>query len=129
MSVLLINGTATHIPLADNSVQCVVTSPPYWKKRDYGLPPSVWGGDPSCEHQWQDASYRPTGHTDDGVNGSGLQGGKATQAQTQRGVITQAWCVKCGAWLGCLGLEPTPEMYVDHMVQIFREVRRVLSGS
>lgn len=29
-------------------------------------------------------------------------------------------------WGGCLGLEPTPEMYVGHMVLIFREVFRVL---
>jgi DNA modification methylase len=33
---------------------------------------------------------------------------------------------ECGAWLGCFGLEPTPELYVEHAVSIFREVRRVL---
>ena len=38
--------------LPEKSVQCVVTSPPYWGLRDYGLPPSVWGGDPECEHEW-----------------------------------------------------------------------------
>lgn len=27
---------------------------------------------------------------------------------------------------GQLGLEPTPEEYVSHMVEVFREVRRVL---
>ncbi|MFB9330052.1 DNA-methyltransferase [Paenibacillus aurantiacus] len=30
------------------------------------------------------------------------------------------------AWNGCLGLEPTPEMFVAHMVLVFREVWRVL---
>ncbi|MGW9128091.1 DNA-methyltransferase [Paenibacillus chitinolyticus] len=30
------------------------------------------------------------------------------------------------AWTGCLGLEPTPEMFVAHMVLVFREVWRVL---
>ncbi|WP_072330683.1 MULTISPECIES: site-specific DNA-methyltransferase [unclassified Paenibacillus] len=30
------------------------------------------------------------------------------------------------AWRGCLGLEPTPEMFVGHMVLVFREVWRVL---
>ncbi|MCY9758944.1 site-specific DNA-methyltransferase [Paenibacillus alvei] len=30
------------------------------------------------------------------------------------------------AWNGCLGLEPTPEMFVGHMVLIFKEVWRVL---
>ncbi len=29
-------------------------------------------------------------------------------------------------WTGHLGLEPTPELYVAHMVEIFAEVRRVL---
>jgi DNA modification methylase len=30
------------------------------------------------------------------------------------------------AWSGCLGLEPTPEMFVAHSVLVFREVWRVL---
>lgn len=29
-------------------------------------------------------------------------------------------------WVGSLGLEPTPEMYVTHILEVFREVRRVL---
>ena len=47
------------------SVHCVVTSPPYWGLRDYGVE-------------------------------------------------------------GQLGLEPTPDLYIENLVQIFREVRRVL---
>ena len=35
----------------------------------------------------------------------------------------QAWG---GAWMGHLGLEPTPELYIQHIVEIFREVRRIL---
>jgi DNA modification methylase len=30
-------SNALHIPLRDKSVQCVVTSPPYWGLRDYGI--------------------------------------------------------------------------------------------
>jgi DNA modification methylase len=30
------------------------------------------------------------------------------------------------AWTGCLGLEPTPEMFVAHSVMVFREVWRIL---
>src|SRR3990167_7064158 len=33
----MILADARHIPLADESVQCVVTSPPYWGLRDYGV--------------------------------------------------------------------------------------------
>lgn len=51
--------------LPDGSVNCCVTSPPYWGLRDYGIP-------------------------------------------------------------GQIGLEKTPEEYVSKMVEIFREVRRVL---
>src|SRR6185312_11164468 len=40
--------------------------------------------------------------------------------------FTHGSCQKCGAWRGCLGLEPTPEMFVAHMVEIMREVWRVL---
>ncbi|MCB2189313.1 MAG: site-specific DNA-methyltransferase [Deltaproteobacteria bacterium] len=37
MSYLLIQADARAIPLADSSVDCVVTSPPYWGLRDYGV--------------------------------------------------------------------------------------------
>lgn len=75
--------------LSDESVHCVVTSPPYWGLRDYGLPPAAW---PAAE-------YSP-------MPGMPL--------------------VRIPAWEGQLGLEPSPEMYVGHLVQVFREVRRVL---
>ena len=54
--------------LPDESVNCCVTSPPYWGLRDYGV-------------------------------------------------------------TGQLGLERTPEEYVAHLVEIFRDVRRVLRGN
>lgn len=37
-----------------------------------------------------------------------------------------SFCEKCGAWSGQLGLEPLPEMFIAHMVEVFREVHRVL---
>ena len=36
-SVLLVQGDARHIPLADQSVHMVCTSPPYWGLRTYGI--------------------------------------------------------------------------------------------
>ena len=36
----------TNLPA--ESVDCVVTSPPYWGLRDFGVPPTAWGGDPAC---------------------------------------------------------------------------------
>ncbi|MFB6076857.1 MAG: hypothetical protein ABEK12_01865, partial [Candidatus Nanohaloarchaea archaeon] len=35
-------------------------------------------------------------------------------------------CRRCGAWRGQLGLEPSVEMYMDHLMATFRELKRVL---
>ena len=37
---------------ADESIDLVVTSPPYWGLRDYGGDSQIWGGDPECELEW-----------------------------------------------------------------------------
>jgi DNA modification methylase len=37
VTFIILHANALHIPLADASVQCVVTSPPYWNLRDYGI--------------------------------------------------------------------------------------------
>lgn len=36
--MMILRADARHIPLRDGSVQCVVTSPPYWGLRDYAAP-------------------------------------------------------------------------------------------
>jgi len=123
---VILNGDARRLPLVDGSCYTCVTSPPYWGLRRYeGVEPSVWGGDPDCEHVWE-AETLPPKHSDDGISGSGLDGGKATQAQAQRSPVEYAYCQRCGAWRGCLGLEPCIEDYVAHLVEVFREVKRVL---
>ena len=39
--------------LADGSIQCVVTSPPYWGLRKYqGNQDLIWGGKSECQHEW-----------------------------------------------------------------------------
>lgn len=106
-----------------DSAHCCVTSPPYWNLRDYGVPPSIWGGDPDCVHQFGEAITRSLrGGVGDKstIDGDQSRSGSRME-QTDNG----AFC-RCGAWLGCLGLEPTPELFVEHMVAIFREVRRVI---
>ena len=48
----LIVGDARALPLEDESVDCIVTSPPYWGLRDYGEGVATWwDGDRDCEHQ------------------------------------------------------------------------------
>ena len=124
--------------LPDGSVQCIVTSPPYWGLRCYGTEDKVWGGDPDCDHDWREGLVIRKGSTNGREDlGSTLEsaGAEKTLApgkSNDRGGALQyredwsAFCQKCGAWQGSLGLEPTPEMYVDHLVEIFRELRRAL---
>lgn len=111
--------------IPDGSVQCVVTSPPYWGLRDYGADPVVWDGDVDCEHEWTDEIVRGGS-----AGAQGATGQMATRAvvDARTGAMASHGrsCAKCGAWLGQLGLEPTPDLYVRHMVAVFREVRRVL---
>ena len=120
---MLICADARCIPLADNSVQCAVTSPPYWGLRKYaGAQELVWGGAADCAHEW--------GETIPVIMIAGLHrlpanetgGTKKFTAMGSHG----CYCQKCGAWRGAFGLEPTVEMYVAHTVEVLREVRRVL---
>ena len=116
MTVRLIRGDVRErlAELPDQSVQCVVTSPPYYGLRDYGT--AQWdGGDPGCDHR------KPSS-----AEGSTLQGGKKTTGHQQEGYGRE--CRKCGAVRvdRQIGLEPTLAAYVETMVQVFREVRRVL---
>lgn len=93
------------------SINCCVTSPPYWGLRDYGT--ATWvGGDDKCPHQREN---------------------KITTSPNQYKVpsgdmIYKNTCSKCGAIRQDeqLGLEKTPGEYVQKLVEIFREVKRIL---
>jgi len=95
------------------SAHCCVTSPPYWALRDYGT--GRWeGGEASCDH----------------VRNHGVQGRNGQRADrsfTGQSVYGET-CGKCGASRidQQMGLEDTPAEYVDKMVAVFAEVRRVL---
>lgn len=107
--------------LETRSVQCLVTSPPYWGFRDYDLPPLVWGGVDDCQHEWITGVVKES-HFDKGT--STLRGPTNTTQMTFE--VEYGFCRYCDAWCGSLGLEPTIDLYVQHLVEIFREVRRVL---
>lgn len=109
--------------LPSESVDVVITSPPYWSKRDYGEETmKIWGGDPNCEHEWE---FNTRLNSQGGTNTEKAQVGK-DKLCLGRFEVREAFCKKCGAWYGQLGLEPTPQMFVEHLVEIFREVKRVL---
>ncbi len=91
--------------IPNKSVSCCFTSPPYYSLRDYQTEPIIWGGKPECEHEWN-RKRADKGH------------------RTKIGQGTS--CVKCGAWIGSLGHEPTPELFVSHLVDIFDIVMQKL---
>src|SRR3972149_11865475 len=113
--MMLIQANALRIPLADESVHCVVTSPPYWGLRDYGT--ATWeGGEAGCDHKV--GRFEAPGPVNQKqLSNSGSAGHQAKDI-----------CPKCGAVRidAQLGLEATPEEYVANMVAVFREVKRVL---
>ncbi len=112
-------GTLAKLPAGWAS--CCVTSPPYWGLRDYLTNPVVFGGLESCEHDWNELRKPAANGARDTMVGVTKNFHSAT-----RRVTTSTSCTKCGAWRGQLGLEPTPAMYVEHLVEIMREVRRAL---
>ncbi len=95
--------------LSDKSVHVVCTSPPYWGLRDFGTEPVIWGGNPDCPHDWE---Y--------------LETNKQGAPENARRQENNATCRLCGAWSGHLGQEYSPDIYVQHLVDVFREIRRVL---
>lgn len=114
--------------LPDESVHCCVTSPPYWGLRDYRIEPSVWGGDPACAHEWVTEQVEREMRHGLGLKDSptNTRGGAIKCVEVGKQRLQRGECIHCGAWLGCFGLEPTPEMYIAHAVLIFSEVWRVL---
>lgn len=99
--------------LDSESVNCVVTSPPYFGLRDYGT--AKWeGGDADCLHSIE------LDNEQDLLNTSGKID------RVFRGPRDK--CLKCDAIRvdEQLGLENTFYEYVNNMVEVFEEIKRVL---
>lgn len=120
--------------LPAQSVHCVVTSPPYWGLRDYGIEPAIWYSDGlvnDCGHEWGDwqehhdereQTIQGKTRTTDRSYGDESRRFNGNHQKHTAG----SFCDHCGAWLGNLGLEPTPELYIEHIVEIFQAIKRVL---
>jgi DNA modification methylase len=105
--------------LADESVDCCVTSPPYYGLRDYGT--GKWiGGDPNCPHKGKPFAIRA--HINENCTG-----GNDIKNQQVYEPFKKV-CPLCGAIREDkqIGLEETAEEYIKNLVEVFREVRRVL---
>jgi len=82
----------------------------------------IWDGDTNCEHKWG-GNFERAGYRSSDTNPGQFQS-IATQNRN-KGSKSQ-FCSLCGAWRGCLGLEPTLKLYLKHLVGIFDEAKRVL---
>jgi DNA modification methylase len=106
--------------LPSQSIQTCVTSPPYFQLRDYRT--ANWiGGNAQCDHR--KLTKEPTAKS---LATPHLQG---TRHRVRRHHDARAAsCSKCGATRvdDQIGQEETPEQYVARLVEVFREVRRVL---
>lgn len=118
----VINGDAlTELRiLPDESVDMCVTSPPYYGLRDYGT--GKWiGGDPNCKHI---ADASKTKHFGNDL----FNENRPSRDLTITPGYYKATCPLCGAVRedNQIGLENTPNDYIDRLVAVFHEVRRVL---
>lgn len=116
--------------LPSESVDCCMTSPPYWGLRTYKTEPIIWDGDSSIscwQHEWgKELVIEKQGNWD---SWKATDGGDALRFTRKRGEGKSSqgnFCLKCHTWKGELGLEPTIELYIEHLVLIFNEVKRVL---
>ena len=101
----------------------VVTSPPYFGLRDYGT--AEWeGGDPACGHIVAEMRTGADLAAWSAVNGRG----GAKKAEAAPGIQARDVCPHCDAVRvdSQIGLEETPEAFVAALVEVFREIRRVL---
>ena len=112
--------------MPSESVDMVMTSPPYWALRNYGEETAtIWDGDPNCEHEWK---VERTPRPNQGGGKTKIQSGNIGSFAVDNNdrATYSSFCSKCGAWKGQLGLEPTFDLYIKHLCDIFDEVKRVL---
>lgn len=113
-------------------VDMLMTSVPYWGLRDYGEDTAtIWGGDKGCEHSWIEQKSGLIHENRNNLSGTQEEVvGKSGTAYIKKYDDKKAdFCSLCGAWHGQLGLESTPELYIEHLSAVFAEVKRVLKKS
>ena len=115
--------------LPDESVQVVVTSPPYFGLRKYSGDQELIWGDNHCEHQWIDyktSLIHENGNFQKGTQEEVIAGGRELTHIHKYSNLRAGFCSLCGAWKGQLGHEPTIELYLLHTIEILRKIKRVL---
>jgi len=81
--------------IPSESIDVIITSPPYWSLRNYDVEDVLIGGDVNCKHM----------------------------------LDSNLTCKICKGWFGQIGLEPTLDLYIEHMLLITKELKRVLKNT
>lgn len=105
----------------DNSIDCSISSPPYWGLRAYPNSETIWDEKEGCQHEFKLENHKSRG------------GGDAAETSTVGNnkkiphfTYDSHFCVNCGAWKGQLGLEPDFKMFINNLCNIYDEIRRIL---
>ncbi|GAH51971.1 unnamed protein product, partial [marine sediment metagenome] len=101
-----------------------------WGLRDYGdETKTIWGGDKDCKHKWITyTTKRPNASGGDNPEKLARKGKRNFQefVDYNKRETKSDFCSLCGAWYGQLGLEPTLDLFLGHLLQITAELKRVL---
>lgn len=106
--------------LPDDSIDCCISSPPYYGLRDYGT--ATWhGGDPDCDHVANPKATKTFGNPE-------FNDRRPSREATKTPGYYADICPKCGAEKVDyqVGIEPTVADYIASLQEIFNEVKRVL---
>ena len=112
--------------IPDDSIDCIVTSPPYYGLRKYKAPDVIFGGDSACEHEWQPAKLKLHYGESSLQPEEKLLNKKMNPENNDHEKIESNVCSKCDAWKGQLGLEPNYNLYLDNLLMVTAELKRVL---
>ena len=112
--------------LDDESIDCCISSPPYWSLRDYGIEPTIWDGDPDCDHEFEEVMENQEGYNNTRRR---WQHGATRDDEPETwnpSIKSYGFCIKCGAWKGCLGLEPNIDLFIKHLCDIYDLIKQKL---
>lgn len=110
----------------EKSVSMAITSPPYWGLRDYQSEDTVWDDENLVGHEHDFSVVAPprrNRNVEDVKNSTTIQAGNTGSQHDLRETV---YCAGCSAWKGSLGLEPTHDLFIKHLCDIFDETKRVL---
>ncbi len=111
--------------LKDNSIDSIVCSPPYWSKRSYHCPPVIFDEVKGCIHEWTSeikVQRHKKGETNPGLEAHYKENDAIDESAGQ-------FCKLCNCWKGELGKEPTPELFIKHLLDFFSLARPKLKDT